>query len=128
MRREAAVQLGWLGADAQAALDALRGVAAEDQVPLVRAAAVSAVGKIGLEPEKAIPLLSKLLKEDLDGAVQLAAMVALGDFGPAAKDAVPALQEADARAERELKFRRGDLKLLEAKRAAIQAALKKIEK
>jgi HEAT repeat protein len=79
IRRNAADQLGQLGADAKPALSALI-KACSDSDLYVRRFAAQALGKIGPDAKDAVPALTKLVKDE-HKQVQEAAAFALGKIG-----------------------------------------------
>ena len=90
-RRQAAEELGKLGAAARGASKELAR-ALQDESPEVRVAAAWALWRIEGKPEPVVPVLIAVLKlPEKEVEAREAACKALGEIGPAAKDAVPLL-------------------------------------
>jgi HEAT repeat protein len=149
-RRDSQVRLGAAqllaryGRAAKEATPALVEVVRNDSYPTTRQAAIIALLAIGPEARKeAIPVLIEVVRNETWPDTRLAAINALGAIGPEAKAAVPVLKtaevdfrkQADAARDTVPKaYGRGraafqqSVQLSEARVAAVQAALKKIEK
>jgi HEAT repeat protein len=124
VRLEAAASIGKVGqikaVYAKEGIEPLCDAVVKDDDAKVRVAAATSLGQILLEPEKVVPALVKVVKEDKDGGAQNAAITTLGYYGKDAKEALPALEEAQAKAKKELEDAEGD----KAKMKAPQAKLK----
>lgn len=92
-RRDAAEDLGLIGAPAVNAVPVLQKLTEQDADPLCRIAAAKAIASIDRKNETAIPLLIKAL-QDKTGTVRKRAAESLGDLGPGAKSAVIDLVKA----------------------------------
>jgi HEAT repeat protein len=90
VRREAAEDLGQIGAPAADAVPPLLQLAEKDPDPLTRVAAAKAVAGIDPKNETAVPALVEALK-DKTANVRKRAAESLGDLGPGARSVVPAL-------------------------------------
>jgi HEAT repeat protein len=93
IRRDAAEDLGAIGAPAAAATPTLLRLCREDPDPLVRIEAAKAVARIDPKDETPLPLLAASLKDRV-ATVRKRAAECLGDLGPAAKPAIPELVTA----------------------------------
>lgn len=133
VRLEAAQGIGKVGqikaVYAKDGIEPLCDVVVKDDDAKVRAAAATALGQVLLDPEKVVPVLAKVVKEEKEGAVQNAAITTLGYYGKDAKDALSALEEANAKAKKELEDAGDDknkIKVAKAKLKVLGAALKSI--
>jgi HEAT repeat protein len=133
VRLEAAQGIGKVGqlkaVYAKEGIEPLCETVVKDDDAKVRTAAATSLGQVLLEPDKVVPVLAKVVKEDKDGGVQTAAITTLGYYGKDAKDALSALEEAQAKAKKELEDAADDkakIKIAKAKLKVLQAALKSI--
>lgn len=101
VRRAAAKELGDMGAEAKAAVPALR-KSLRDRDLFVRRFGLEALGKIGPEAKAAVPEMALALRDEKK-EVALAAAEALGNMGPAA---VPSLTAAVKDAEKDPQVRK----------------------
>jgi HEAT repeat protein len=100
-RREAAKDLGEMGAEARSAVPALK-KAVRDKDSFVRRFSIEALGKIGEEAKSAIPDVALAMKDEKK-EVALAAADALGSMGPGA---IQALTSAVKDAEKDPQVRK----------------------
>jgi len=131
-RLEAARGIGKLGqikaACAREGIEPLCAALVKEADAGVRAAAATALGQIALDPDGVVTLLIRAVRRDNDDTVQIAAITAIGAFGKEADDAVSVLEQAQAKAQKELADAADDkaAQIAKAKLKALAAALQSV--